>query len=61
MNSHQEWACGSIVKVGFLCLRVVRKLSSRQCSHDPFPWELESLDGAKVYHFTPHRGLERII
>jgi hypothetical protein len=57
----QEWTSGTIVKVGFLTLRAVRKLTTREGPFDPYPWELESIDGTRVYHFTPHHGLKRVI
>jgi hypothetical protein len=59
-NTPSTWHSGDTVKVGFMTLRAVRKLTTRECSSDPFPWELESMDGTIVYHFTPYRGLQRV-
>jgi hypothetical protein len=57
-NSRQDWSTGSIVKVGFLKLRVV----SVEAVIDGLPdiYTLESLDGRKHYEFIPHNGLSRI-
>ena len=57
-NSRQDWSTGSIVKVGFLKLRVI----SCEAVIDGLPdiYTLESLDGRKRYEFIPHNGLTRI-
>jgi hypothetical protein len=54
----QDWSNGSIVKVGFMELRVL----GVQAVNDGLPdiYTLESLDGAKRYEFIPHNGLNRI-
>lgn len=57
-NTKQNWSIGSVVKVGFLSLRV---LSVRdECDHMPDIYTLESLDSTKQYEFIPHNGLTRI-
>lgn len=57
-NSTQKWVAGSIVKVGFLRLTV---LGSRAVKDGlPDIYTLESLDGTRLYEFTPYNGLERI-
>ena len=57
-NTKQDWSPGSIVKVGFLKLRVI----SVEAVKDGLPdiYTLESLDGRKSYEFIPHHGLARI-
>ena len=57
-NTRQDWSPGSIVKVGFLKLRVI----SVEAVKDGMPdiYTLESLDGQKRYAFIPHNGLSRI-
>jgi len=69
MTQEQEWKSGSIVKVGFMQLRVVRKLARNEemaaghsAERDDLPaaYLLESLDSKKQYEFTPYNGLHRI-
>jgi hypothetical protein len=57
-HSKQDWQTGSIVKVGFLTLRVV----SCKPVKDSLPdiYTLESLDGRKHYEFIPQSGLVRV-
>ena len=57
-NTKQDWSTGSIVKVGFLKLRVV----GVEAVIDGMPdiYTLESLDGRKSYEFIPPHGLSRI-
>jgi len=57
-RSKQDWSNGSIVKVGFMELRVL----GVQAVYDGLPdiYTLESLDGARTYEFVPHNGLNRI-
>lgn len=52
-KSKQVWTFGAVVKVGFLSLRITGIKGSND-------YQLESLDGAKRYEFTPHCGLIRI-
>ena len=54
----QDWSEGSEVRVGFLTLRVVRKVATPG-DHRPDHYELVSAKGAR-YEFTPHMGLERV-
>lgn len=58
-SSKQVWAVGSVVKVGFLSLRITAAIPTPG-DHKPDAYELESLDGTKHYTFVPHHGLERI-
>ena len=55
---NKDWSIGSMVKVGFLSLRVI----SVQSIVDGLPdiYTLESVDGSKKYEFIPHNGLNRI-
>lgn len=57
-KTKQDWTIGSVVKVGFLSLRVI----SMRAEYDYLPdiYTLESLDGSKHYEFIPHNGLRRI-
>jgi hypothetical protein len=54
----QDWSNGSIVRVGFMELRVL----GVEAVNDGLPdiYTLESLDGARTYEFIPHNGLNRI-
>ena len=57
-NTKQNWSIGSIVKVGFLSLRV----TGARSEYDGLPdiYELENINGDKKYEFIPHNGLARI-
>ena len=57
-NTKQDWGIGSVVKVGFMQLRVL----GVEAINDYLPdiYTLESLDGRKRYEFIPHHGLNRI-
>lgn len=57
-HTRQNWSAGSVVKVGFLTLRVL----GVEAVKDGLPdiYTLESLDGAKRYEFIPHNGLSRV-
>ena len=57
-NTKQDWSIGSVVKVGFMQLRVL----GVEAINDFLPdiYTLESLDGRKRYEFIPHNGLNRI-
>lgn len=57
-RSKQVWEVGSIVKVGFLTLRITAKVPTPG-DYAPDAYELVSLDGSKRYSFVPHHGLER--
>ena len=55
-----EWTPGSMVRVGFLTLTVVRKAPERRVDDGrPVPWLLEGSKG-RTYLFTPYNGLERV-
>ena len=56
--SKQDWSPGSIVKVGFLVLRMIRV--EAVFDGKPDIYTLESLDGSKKYEFIPHMGITRI-
>ena len=58
-RSHQNWSIGSVVKVGFLRLRVIAAIAT-PANYRPDEYALESLDGTKFYRFTPHHGIERV-
>lgn len=53
-----QWTVGSVVKVGFLKLRV----ESARAEKDGMPdiYTLTNLDGTRRYEFIPHNGLTRI-
>ncbi len=57
-RTNQNWQPGSLVKAGFLTLRVV----GVQAVRDGLPdiYTLESADGGKRYEFVPHNGLTRV-
>lgn len=57
-HTKQNWQPGTLVKVGFLTLRVV----SIRAVRDGLPdlYTLESADGGKRYEFVPHNGLSRV-
>lgn len=58
-NSRQHWSIGSVVRVGFLRLRVIAAIATPQ-DYKPDQYALESLDGTKWYRFTPHHGIQRV-
>ena len=57
-RTQQNWSPGSIVKVGFMRLRVI----SARAEYDGMPdiYTLESLAGNKRYEFIPHHGLTEL-
>lgn len=57
-RTRQNWSVGSVVKVGFMSLRIL----GVEAVKDGLPdiYTLESLDGAKKYQFIPHNGLVRL-
>ncbi len=55
----QDWFPGAVVKVGFLKLRVINLIPTPG-DYRPDVYVLTNLDGNRVYHFTPHFGLERV-
>lgn len=57
-NTRQNWSVGSVVKVGFLSLRVLGCRAVKDGLPDIYT--LESLDGRKCYEFIPHNGLVRL-
>lgn len=56
-KAQQDWSEGSEVRVGFLTLRVVRKVATPG-DYRPDYYELVSATGVR-YEFTPYMGLER--
>ena len=58
-RSSQDWSSGSIVRVGFLRLRVLCSIATPG-DFRPDVYALESLDGRSFYRFTPHHGIERV-
>lgn len=57
-HTSQTWTVGSVVKVGFLSLRVC----AVRAVVDGLPdiYTLTSLDGSRQYQFIPHHGLTRL-
>jgi hypothetical protein len=55
--SKQSWEIGSVVKVGFLRLRVLAKVATPG-NRLPDQYALTN-DAGKFYRFIPHNGLER--
>ncbi len=60
LNTHQNWSPGSIVRVGFLRLRVIAIIPTPG-DYRPDVYALESLDGRAFYRFTPHHGITRVL
>jgi hypothetical protein len=58
-TSLQNWSVNSIVRVGFLRLRVIAVIPT-PANHEPDQYALESLDGTRWYRFTPHLGIHRV-
>jgi len=59
-GTKQDWTPGSIVRVGFLKLMVLRKENERDSKYDPYGYILSNLTGTKNYRFTPYNGLESL-
>jgi hypothetical protein len=57
-SKNKSWTIGSIVKIGFLQLKIVGVKSIVDGLPDIY--QLTSLDGTKAYEFIPHNGLHRI-
>jgi hypothetical protein len=56
-RAKQSWEIGSLVKVGFLTLRVVAKVATPG-NYLPDQYALTNSNG-RFYKFIPHNGLER--
>jgi len=56
--AENQWVIGNVVKVGFCQLRVLGVHAVKDGLPDIYT--LESLDGARLYQFTPHHGLVRL-
>lgn len=55
-NTKQDWSVGSVVKVGFLQLKVVGAIPTPG-DFLPDEYILRNLSGSKHYSFIPHNGL----
>ena len=58
-RTRQNWSPGSIVRVGFLRLRVLCSIATPG-DYRPDVYALESVDGRSFYRFTPHNGITRV-
>jgi hypothetical protein len=58
-RTRQNWSVGSLVRVGFLQLRVIARIPTPG-DYLPDQYGLESLDRTKFYRFTPHHGIARV-
>ena len=58
-HTRQNWSPGSIVRVGFMRLRVLCSLATPG-DYRPDVYALESIDGRLFYRFTPHHGITRV-
>lgn len=56
-KSKQNWQIGSVVKVGFLQLRVTACVPTPG-DGAPDAYFLTNLAGTKLYEFVPHQGLQ---
>lgn len=58
-KTEQNWTSGSVIKVGFMTLRVIE---ARPTPGDYLPdlYVLKSLSGRDRYEFVPHHGLTKI-
>lgn len=56
MQSKKVWAAGETVKVGFLTLRVLAKVTTPG-DFKPNAYVLTNLKNDKFYWFVPHNGL----
>lgn len=59
MKPKQDWSINSIVRVGFLSLRVISNRIPTPGNYAADEYALESLNGTLFYRFTPHRGIYR--
>ena len=56
-KTKQDWTPGKVVTIGFMRLKVLRAVKSRDGSPDIH--QLETLDGKTKYEFVPFHGLSR--
>jgi hypothetical protein len=56
----QNWAPGAVVKVGFMSLKVVNLVPTPGDYRPDVYVLVDPRDARRVYHFTPHFGLERV-
>lgn len=56
----QDWSMGATVKVGFLTLRVVNLIPTPGDYRPDVYVLIDPRHTDRVYHFTPHFGLERV-
>lgn len=54
-NTSQDWSVGSVVRVGFMSLRIIGIIPTPG-DHRPDVYVLAAPNG-KEYEFTPHHGL----
>lgn len=54
-GSKQNWSIGSMVKVGFMVLKVLEVKAVKDCMPDIYI--LENPKNGKRYEFIPHNGL----
>jgi len=59
MKQKNDFSLGSVVRIGFLQLRVISGKIATPGNHAADEYALESMDGSKFYRFTPHRGVFR--
>ena len=58
-NTKQNWQVGSIVKVGFMTLRVMLAVPTPG-DYAPDAYLLTNMNGTQLYKFVPHNGVEKI-
>jgi hypothetical protein len=58
-RSRQNWTQGSVVRVGFLRLRVIACIPTPD-NYRPDEYALENEAGTRFYRFTPHHGIVRV-
>jgi hypothetical protein len=56
----QNWLPGALVKVGFLTLRVVSLIPTPGDYRPDVYVLVDPRNEERIYHFTPHFGLERV-
>lgn len=56
----QDWSMGASVKVGFLTLKVVNLIPTPGDFRPDVYVLVDPKNAERVYHFTPHFGLERV-
>jgi hypothetical protein len=59
LKQRQDWTVGSLVKIGFMQLRVISGKIPTPGNYHGDEYALESLDSSRFYRFTPHAGCFR--